>query len=199
MTVPARLTQSERRARTRASLIEAATGVFAHRGYHGASLEDVAAEAGLSKGAVYYNFASKEELFLAILDEHVESRLGMIGDLASDGDFDRTLREGAARIAESLRRDRDWCQLFLEFCAQAAREPAVRRAFNARMKRVREGMRTAIAAAAPSAVPADQLASSIEAVIDGVAMHAMLHPREDVEARLAGAFELLWAGAARGA
>jgi AcrR family transcriptional regulator len=198
VTVPARLTQSERRARTRESLLAAATGVFARRGYHAASLEEVAAEAGLTKGALYYNFASKEELFLAILDQHVESRLGMLQSL-STGDFDVSLRAGAARIATSLRHDRDWCVLFLEFCVQAAREPTVRRRFNARMDRVRQATRESIAANSPPEVPADRLAASIEAVIDGVAMHAMLHPREDVERRLAETFELLWAGATRGA
>jgi AcrR family transcriptional regulator len=193
---PARLTQGERRARTRASLLDAATRVFARRGFDGASLEDVAAEAGLSKGALYYNFASKEELFLAILDQHLESRLAMLEDVRSGGDPAESLREGARRIAASLREDRDWCLLFLEFCTQAARDPAIRRPFNERMDRVSRAMRDALGADARFAGP---LPDAIEAVINGVAMHAMLHPREDVEPRLAEAFELLWAGARSGA
>jgi AcrR family transcriptional regulator len=194
---PARLTQGERRARTRTSLLDAATRVFARRGYHGASLEEVAAEAGLSKGAVYYNFANKEALFLAILDQHLESRLAMIEDVRSTADPAASLREAARRIAASFREDRDWCLLFLEFCAQAARDPAIRRRFTARMDRVRAAVREAIARDAPTDAPAVQLADAIDAVINGVAMHAMLRPREDAEGQLAAAFELLLAGATR--
>ena len=56
------------RAEMRMRLIEAAATVFAQKGYGGASLEEVAETAGFSKGAVYSNFAGKEELFLALLD-----------------------------------------------------------------------------------------------------------------------------------
>ena len=64
---PPRRTQAERRAQTRAKLLKAAGAVFARRGYHEATLEEIAERAGLSKGALYYNFASKEDLFLALL------------------------------------------------------------------------------------------------------------------------------------
>ena len=168
--------------------------MFAQRGYHGASLEEVAAEAGLSKGAVYYNFASKEELFLAILDQHLDSRLAVIEEVRSGPGVSAGAREAARRIAASLRDDRDWCLLFLEFCTQAARDPAIRRPFNARMERVSQALRDAFAA---EGQPARQLPDAIEDVINGVALHAMLYPREDVSDRLAGALELLAAGGGR--
>ena len=57
-----------KRARTRARLIEAAAELFAERGFHGATLADVAACAGMTTGAIYGNFKSKEELFLAIFE-----------------------------------------------------------------------------------------------------------------------------------
>lgn len=64
-----RLTRSEAKARTRAALLAAARQVFTRGGYPGASLDQIAAEAGYTKGAVYAHFASKEELFLALLAE----------------------------------------------------------------------------------------------------------------------------------
>jgi len=65
-----RLTRAEKKAETRARLLESATAVFAEKGMARGSIDDVAEHAGFTKGAFYANFASKEELFLALLDEH---------------------------------------------------------------------------------------------------------------------------------
>ena len=60
---------SDRRSATRAKLLDAALDVFAEKGLHGASVDDLAAAAGFTKGALYSNFATKEELFGAVIDE----------------------------------------------------------------------------------------------------------------------------------
>src|SRR6516165_3944264 len=70
-----RLTRRESRALTRQSLVTAARRIFLSRGFHASSLEEIALEAGVTKGAVYSNFAGKGELFLAIFDQHIEERL----------------------------------------------------------------------------------------------------------------------------
>src|SRR5207237_4474936 len=54
--MPTRLTQSERREQTRRGLLEAARRVFGARGYGAATLEEIAGEAGGTRGALYYNF-----------------------------------------------------------------------------------------------------------------------------------------------
>ena len=64
-----RLTQKQRRELTRQQLLDAAAVVFSARGYHVASIDDIADAAGFTKGAVYSNFASKEDLFLALIRE----------------------------------------------------------------------------------------------------------------------------------
>src|SRR5277367_4192369 len=66
------------RAQTRERLLGAAGAVFAERGYDGASLDDVAVAAGLTKGAVYSSFASKEELFYALIRERIRERLELV-------------------------------------------------------------------------------------------------------------------------
>src|SRR5207237_5785448 len=68
---PERLTPEDKKARTRAHLIDAAAAVFARRGLVAASLDEVAEEAGLTKGAVYSNFDSKEDLFQAVIDDRL--------------------------------------------------------------------------------------------------------------------------------
>lgn len=67
--MPRRLTKAESQARTRARLVKAAEKVFADKGFGAASLEDIALEAGVTKGAVYSNFASKEELVVTLLSQ----------------------------------------------------------------------------------------------------------------------------------
>jgi AcrR family transcriptional regulator len=58
---------SRTRARSRAALIEAASQLIAEKGFREATMEEIAARAGKSKGAIYSNFASKDELFLAVV------------------------------------------------------------------------------------------------------------------------------------
>src|SRR5690349_6821954 len=63
------LTRARRREMTKRHLMDAAAVVFARDGFHGASLDDVAAAAGFTKGAVYSNFAGKDDLFLAVFED----------------------------------------------------------------------------------------------------------------------------------
>src|SRR5437763_2071325 len=69
-----RKSQAERREATRELVLTAAARVFAERGFHATSLDAIAEEAGFSRGAVYYNFADKEELFLELLDRRCAER-----------------------------------------------------------------------------------------------------------------------------
>jgi AcrR family transcriptional regulator len=62
--------QQERAIRTRAQILEAAAEIFAARGYRGASVKDVAERVGMTKGAVYFHFPSKESLAIAVVEEH---------------------------------------------------------------------------------------------------------------------------------
>ncbi|WP_084338451.1 TetR/AcrR family transcriptional regulator [Actinomadura oligospora] len=70
------MTRRERREMTRAALLEAAERLWAEHGVHGASLDDVASAAGLTKGAVYSNFAGKTDLLLALLEYCTRERIG---------------------------------------------------------------------------------------------------------------------------
>src|SRR5437660_12179265 len=83
-TVPARtrLTREQSRQRTRAALIVAAMGVFARDGYAGASVDAIAEQAGYTVGALYSNFATKQELFLAVFEQHCAGELAALRVLA---------------------------------------------------------------------------------------------------------------------
>src|SRR5437588_10908548 len=66
-----RLTREQSKANTRERLLDAARGVFARSGFHGAAVEEIASEAGYSTGALYSNFDGKEDLFLALMGREV--------------------------------------------------------------------------------------------------------------------------------
>src|SRR6202011_6165268 len=70
-----RLTRKEKQAHTRECLMHSAARVFARRGLQQASIDEVADDAGFTKGAFYANFKSKEELFLAMLDERFAEKV----------------------------------------------------------------------------------------------------------------------------
>src|SRR6516164_38206 len=70
--------RQERTEITRARLIQSAEKVFARDGFEAAKLEEIAADAGYTRGAFYANFDSKEDLFFALLEREVETRIGAL-------------------------------------------------------------------------------------------------------------------------
>jgi AcrR family transcriptional regulator len=69
--------RQEKREHTRTALLDAAERLWAERGIHGASLDEIAAAAGLTKGAVYSNFTGKTDLLLALLDRYTQANLAL--------------------------------------------------------------------------------------------------------------------------
>jgi AcrR family transcriptional regulator len=124
-----------RKDEVRTRVLQAAGAVFAERGFAAATLDQVAAAAGFTKGAVYSNFGSKDELFLALMEEEAAHRVQVVEDsLRTTGDLTGAL---AAVGSELSRRDSTWQLLFLEFWQRAVRDPEVRRAFVASRRTLR--------------------------------------------------------------
>ena len=122
------LTPERRRELTRRHLLEAAAIVFSRDGFHGATLDDIASYAGFTKGAVYSNFKSKDDLFLALLDDRVESQFAVVAEVLDSGPHVR--EEQFPRIRELLDAtvlgDDSFSALYLEFVLYARRNPAAR-------------------------------------------------------------------------
>lgn len=126
-----RLTRDERKAQTRGDLLAAARRVFRREGFHGATLDAIAAEAGYTKGAVYSNFADKDGLFLAVLDEHYGQRLEAYAamlDLEAET-IEDAFRTVSEFMAESDEREPDWLPMLAEFAAHASRNEELRREY----------------------------------------------------------------------
>ena len=145
-TVP---TRAERQAQTRGELVDAAERLFIRQGFHPTSVDAVAAEAGYTKGAVYSNFASKEDLFLAVYERRVDARVAEIEALLAQAP---TVCEGLERVVPGNRGRREtddgWMAVFFEFWAHALRHPELRERFAAQHRRVIEPLARAAMAMA---------------------------------------------------
>ena len=137
-----RLSRLERKTRTRGELIRAARVVFLRRGFHGASVDEIAEEAGYTKGAVYSNFASKDDLYLAVLQAHYEQRTDAYVEMMRDeASFDDAIRAVGRFMADADASEPDWLPTLAEFVAHAARDESLRRSY----AQVRERFLAAIA------------------------------------------------------
>jgi AcrR family transcriptional regulator len=169
-------------ASSREQLIAAAATVFAERGYHGASVAAIVKEAGLSKGTFYWNFASKDELFLALLDERFDKPLRMILAAVRDlppGGIDSV--PVGATYAAVLRDQRGLLILSLEHWLAALRDDGLGEGQRERMAAVREAIadllrrRHEITHMEP-VVPIDDLALMYTALGLGTTMLEVLEP-----------------------
>ena len=131
---PARVPRP-RKDEVRGRVLQAAGEVFAERGFAAASLDQVAAAAGFTKGAVYSNFGSKDELFLALMEAEVAP--GSTSSRRPAHDRRPRRRPGRRRRGALPPRHATWQLLFLEFWQRAVRDPDVRRAFVASRRDLR--------------------------------------------------------------
>jgi AcrR family transcriptional regulator len=179
---PRRLTRAERKEDTRARLLASSARVFARRGFHAASVEEVAEDAGFSKGAVYSNFESKEDLFLAMVEARFRDRLAAIrAAVAEPGAPGEQARRSGDSFIRTLAADPEWPPVFMEFWAYAQRDPSVRRRFAAQVRALRAAVAEILAARAEELgvelpLPAEQLATMTFAMATGFAMERQLDP-----------------------
>ena len=116
-----RLSREEAQKLTRGRLLEAARSLFIDRGYGGTSLRDIAAQAGYSQGAFYSNFASKEDLLLELLKEHMAFKMTQLHALLRTAADAAELMESIDRWAAGINEQADWFILAVELRLHASR------------------------------------------------------------------------------
>ncbi len=195
-----RPTRRERRAETRERLLEAAARVFAREGYAGASVEEVAGEAGFSTGALYSNFSGKEELFLALLTRNVERVSSRVADAVAERPTVEERAHGAAEWMRFVEREPEQVLLFMEFWAYAVRDPEMRPRFAAAYAEPRAATARLIDDSARElglrpTLPAEQLATAIDALADGLALQRLVDPGSVPPSLFGEVLSVLLAGA----
>ncbi len=195
-----RLTRAERKHQTRERLLDSAATVFARRGFHAASVEEVAEEAGFSKGAVYSNFNGKEDLFLAMLEARFAQRVAAVSAVAAaPGAPAEQAHRAADGFIAMLAADPQWPVLFMEFWAYAQRHPPVRARFAAQVRDLRAAIGSILESRAHDAglalpVPAEELAAMTFAMSTGIALERGLDPKAVPDSLFGTMLELFFAG-----
>lgn len=167
---------------TRRRLLDAAWVVFARRGYEGASVQQVAEEAGFTIGAIYSHFRTKQELFLALLEERFATKVGDLSRLVDGTDsLDRQMEALAHRFGRLRETEGDWDLLAAEFALYAARHPEARPPLADRQCQLREGLAQLIAArlresSIEPATSPSLIAAAVIALGDGLGAMRRLEP-----------------------
>jgi AcrR family transcriptional regulator len=171
------------REEVRRRILAAATEVFLDRGFGGASVDEIAAAAGFSKGAVYSNFEDKDALFLALVDEEFAWRLDQLRTALEDAPDDpHAGAEVAGRsMMRALASHQDLHVLFSEFRVHADRSPGTRRRFAQRRRQIRGTLAETVAAYAERAdveltMPPEHVATVLLALTNGLALERLGQP-----------------------
>jgi AcrR family transcriptional regulator len=179
-----RLTREDKRQANRARILQGARKVFGRRGYHGATIEEIADEAGLSNGAVYYNFENKEDLFLALLDEWRAELVHDVESTFSTGTSEapqEQLQGELRQIVQTFSPSREWRLLLLEFVAYAARNPKFRARFVAGRRQFKAALTNALKARIETlgvkpSLPPEHLALLLTALVNGLSVDELTEP-----------------------
>ena len=157
-------------------MLDAAAAVFAERGIASSSVSDIAEAAGLTKGAVYSNFDSKDELVLTLMEEHVLQRLNdALAAFDAAEDVEIAVHDLGASLVGAIHADLTWQYLLFEYCGLARRDPTLRAALAQRRKEGRAAVARAIERIAQARgvelpMSAADLAVAMLAISNGLAL-----------------------------
>jgi AcrR family transcriptional regulator len=180
--MPASSVRADKKAETRRRLIDAAAAVFGRSGFHGATVEAIAAGAGATTGALYWHFTGKEELFLAVADERVAQRVEEIRAVNDRGSDPAALEAEIERQFQAfIEREPEWPLLYYEFWAYGARDPHLREAFAQRRRAVQAAIAEGLEKRAAEygvklPIPAAQIAIGLNALMNGLAFERVADP-----------------------
>ena len=202
----ARLDRRTRAARkqgreARDELLTAALRVFARRGYRQAGVDEIAATAGYSKGAVYWHFSGKEELLLALLEERVDRPMREVVALLESAPPERDMSVEATReFARQLGEQRDAVLLEREYWSLAIRDPELRARYADRQAELRGALARALEARARHlgtpglSMPAADVARIVMSIMGGLAVDELVEPGTVRPELLGEALALVYAG-----
>jgi AcrR family transcriptional regulator len=185
----------------REELLSAALRSFARRGYREANVDEIAAEAGYSKGALYWHFSGKEELLSALLEERIDApirdRVALLGSASPERDMSV---EATRAFAQQLGEQREAMLLEREYWSLAIRDPELRARYAERQTELRGALADAIAARARHlgtpdlTMPAEDVARIVMSIIGGLAVDELIEPGSVRPDLLGEALALVYAG-----
>jgi AcrR family transcriptional regulator len=200
MNIPQRLSRSEEQARTKARLLEAAAEVIARHGLDRASLDEVAAQAGLTKGAIYSNFTSKTDVVVALIDAQFESHFqGLETSVDPSEELPNQTSQAADAWLAALAVSGESFLLSIEIALYLARQPHVRERFAEHYKKLRTKYAQIVqdygaSAEGELALPPEQMSTIYMAMVQGLSLAKLTQPDAVPDELFANALELIAAG-----
>jgi AcrR family transcriptional regulator len=188
----------------RRALLDAAARVFASRGFRDASVDAIAQEAGFSKGALYWHFAGKDDLFFALLEERIDRPTHEVIKLLESAPAERDMAPEASRLfGELLERQADLFLLDHEYWSLAVRDPELRGRYAARQAELRRAFAGALDArmrhlgAPPFDTTGEEVATAFLGLAYGLARQKLVDPDAVPDHLLGEIFALVYAGLLR--
>jgi AcrR family transcriptional regulator len=185
----------------RDELLNAALQVFARRGYRDAGVDEIAAEAGYSKGALYWHFSGKEELLLTLLEERIDTPMRERFALLASAPPEQDMSVEATRaFAQQLDEEREVLLLEREYWSLAIRDPELRARYAERQMELRRDLAVAMEARARHlgtpdlAMPGEEVARIVMSIISGLAVDELIEPGSVRPELLGEALATIYAG-----
>lgn len=185
----------------RDELLSAALRVFARRGYREAGVDEIAAEAGYSKGALYWHFSGKADLFAALLEERVDAPVREKVGLLASAPPERDMSVEASRtFARQFAEEREALLLEREYWSLAIRDPELRARYAERQSELRRELAAAMEARARHlgtpdlTMPAEDVARIVMSVIGGLGIEELIEPGSVRPELLGEALAVIYAG-----
>lgn len=181
---PLESSRDRRRRETREALLDAAYAAFCMAGYAGSSLDQIAGDAGFTKGALYANFASKEELFLALIERQNSSLFEQWSASGiTSNDTPHSLIDSLGHwLSASMKDNREWFLVNAEFAILAARRPELAARHLVTIEKSCSTLATLIDEVGNNRPQEDSAAAAriVLALMDGLVLHAAINPALDL-------------------
>jgi len=169
---------------SRSGILDAALACFTERGYHATSIDAIAARAGLSKGAIYWHFAGKRELFLALVDRAQEAAEPLARAVADAPDWRAALAVVFAHVPERLEHELPLVRVSLEFISHGASDEGIRERAERKVERwtevFGEQLERGVAAGELHPIAARELLMVIGCAISGIMLTQISQPDVDL-------------------
>ncbi len=180
------MTAEQKQAETRSKLIDAAMSAFLSRGYKAASMEEISDRAGFSTGAIYSNFAGKEGLFIACLDQRTEKQMRMWAEFFTGAQESGVQPDSLGKMLVEVLPEQRWRRALLEFQVSALSESSTRRLLEG--QRRWQGVVTRLlqvycdSNGLTSAISLEAVAESLASLADGLSLNALVNADMDISA-----------------
>jgi AcrR family transcriptional regulator len=191
---------AELKGTARRRLLDAAQVEFRERGYEGTSLQAIARRAGVTKGAVYWSFRDKRDLFLALVEERIDAPVRTLMAITENAPASvATAPQVSEGLARLVREQPELLLILFEQWSLAVRNPELRPTYVQRHVVLREALARALRArhettGVPLTYPAERLAEIVIALGEGLAMDSLVEPDETPAELLGDALQLLYEG-----